>query len=175
MNMESTDSSNSAQSHTKSPWYYSALAASVIGAALSITILSLLVVNYVRYRAGNVRMEGELDSLNVKLAQESDDAKALTEEIRQLDLRFRQAKFRWLGFAKTGAFLLLGGIVVFLAGAKYAAGFTEKPPNPQPENGAGVEQIRHAAQSRWSVIACHASNLTPAMARWLTFLQHKRF
>ena len=96
MNMASTDSNDSTQSQPQSPWYYSALAVSIIGAALSITILSLLVVNYARYRAGNIRMEAELETLNAKLAQESDDSEALADEIRQLEGRVNLPLFPFL-------------------------------------------------------------------------------
>jgi outer membrane protein assembly factor BamB len=157
--MKSSNGDNSVGVQTVSPWYRSAAAAAVVGAVFSVIILSLIVANYIRGRVYEARLEKKLENLKIELGANPANEPALIEQIRNLDLRFRRSKVQRLYLSRTGGWLLLGGLAVFLVGAKCRDSFRKKmpaPPNKQalcPGGDAGSEQIRQAAMARWSVAA----------------------
>jgi len=164
------------------PWYRSAAATAVVGAVFSVIILSLIVANYIRGRVYEVRLEKRLENLKIEMAANPANEQALIEQIRNLDLQFRRSKVQRLYLSRTGGWLLLGGLGVFLVGAKCSlcrVGLAPPnsrsriaetsgglkptlrlkmpaPPRKQalcPGGDAGSEQIRQAAMARWSVAA----------------------
>jgi outer membrane protein assembly factor BamB len=157
--MKSSNGDNSVGVQTVSPWYRSAAATAVVGAVFSVIILSLIVANYIRGRVYEARLEKRLENLKIEMAANPANEQALIEQIRNLDLQFRRSKVQRLYLSRTGGWLLLGSLAVFLVGAKCRDSFKKKmpaPPNkqaPGPGGDAGSEQIRQAAMARWSVTA----------------------
>jgi len=75
----------------------------------------------------------------------------LQKDIRQLDLEFRQ-KFRHrLALDKTGAWLLLGGMLVLVLAAGKAAALQKTLPLPEPKTDAGELSVKLASRARWSL------------------------
>jgi len=99
------------------------------------------------------RWEKKLENLRIEISNQPEDEQALLEEIRRLDLEFRRAMFRGRDFSRTGSYLLLTSLAVFVIGVKWADTFKKKTPAPQPRQGAASEQIRQAVLARWSVAA----------------------
>jgi outer membrane protein assembly factor BamB len=79
------------------------------------------------------------------------DVEATLVEIRAEDLHLRQEYFAQRRFAARGAWLLLGGMAVFLAASKLATTLGRKLPVPDSPNGALDADTRRARVGRWSV------------------------
>ncbi|MCK4291740.1 MAG: PQQ-binding-like beta-propeller repeat protein [Planctomycetes bacterium] len=151
--MKSPDNNTSGDVQAVSAWHRSAVATALVGAVFSVIVLALIVGNYIRGRVHETRWEKKLENLRIEISNQPDDEQALLEEIRRLDLEFRRAMFRVLDFSRTGSYLLLASLSVFVIGIKWAGTFKEKMPAPQPQQGAASEQIRQAMLARWSVAA----------------------
>jgi outer membrane protein assembly factor BamB len=81
------------------------------------------------------------------------DNVALNEALQRLDLESRQDYFRQKWFAVSGAALLCGGLIVFLAAARWAAVLARRPPLPQTAAPAGDWQAGWTPAARWTVAA----------------------
>jgi outer membrane protein assembly factor BamB len=92
----------------------------------------------------------QLLALREKLAAEPKN-EPLQKEIRQLDLKFRQKFRRRLALDKTGAWLLLGGMLALVLAAGQAAALKKTLPLPQPKTDAGEQSIRLTSRARWSL------------------------
>jgi outer membrane protein assembly factor BamB len=94
----------------------------------------------------------QLLALKEKLAAEPNN-QPLQNEIRRLDLQFRQKFRRRLALDRTGAWLLLGGALALALAAGKAAALGATPPLPQPKTDAGEQFLKRAARARGSVAA----------------------
>lgn len=74
-------------------------------------------------------------------------------EIRRLDLEFRERYVRRLSLDRTGGWLLVGGMAVMLLAAQQATKLQAKPWLPKLKPDANSEARRSTVQSRWSVAA----------------------
>lgn len=133
-----------------SAWYQTAVRTAIIGGAFSLIVLALLVQNYVRRTVADARRTEELDKLKIEVLEQPNNEQ-LVSRIRRLDLQVRQNKVRRLDFSRKGSYLLIGGIVVFLIGMKWAHAFAKKLPSPQPKGDDEEKQISEAMWARWAV------------------------
>ena len=79
------------------------------------------------------------------------------QSIRDLDLLLRQAHFRHLARARTGAWFLAGGGVIFVLAMYQVASVEKQRPRPKPRSGAPQDRVLRAADhARWSVAASGA-------------------
>ncbi len=122
----------------------------VAGVFSVLVALSMLVG---RFQAG---FGVPLESPQVKQLKEelrlnpSDEQKK--RSIRELDLQLRQQHFRHLTRARSGAWFLAGGGVVFLLAMYQVASLEKQRPRPKPRVGSPQERVvRSAARARWSV------------------------
>lgn len=76
---------------------------------------------------------------------------SLRNEIRQLDLEFRQRYFRRLALNVTGGWLLVAGVGALLVAARSANRLTQLPPKPQRRTDAQSLALQAASRARWSV------------------------
>lgn len=76
--------------------------------------------------------------------------------IRALDLELRARYFRQLSRSASGAYLLIGGVVVFLIAAAQCARYRKQPPMPKPSSGA-TDPAKAAKIARWAVSATGAT------------------
>jgi len=127
-----------------------AVRVATVGGAFSIIVLSLLLVNYVQRTVFDERRVNLLDSLKLEARGQADNEQ-LIERIRQLDLKVRQDRIRRLAFSHTGAYLLVGGVVVFLAGAMWAASLKKEVHVPEACGEASGRQIRQSRLARLAV------------------------
>lgn len=77
----------------------------------------------------------------------------LKQEIRRLDLEFRQRYRRRLLLDRTGGWLLIGGLAVMVAAARQAAKLRAPPPMPTPDPMAELRARREAARARRAAAA----------------------
>ena len=117
------------------------------------SVLVALAMLLGRFQAGfGVPLESsQLKQLKEELRlNPSDEQKK--RSIRELDLRLRQQHFRHLARARSGAWFLAGGSVLFLLAMYQAASLEKKRPRPKSRVGTPQERVvRAAARARWSV------------------------
>jgi outer membrane protein assembly factor BamB len=121
-----------------------------IAGLFCLLVCAILVYEHFAAATNDPWKSPQLLALKEKLAAEPKN-ELLQQQIRQLDLNFRQKFRRRLALDRTGAWLLLGGgLVLALAAAKAAA--LKKPlPLPQPQRDAGQQAVRLASRARWSL------------------------
>jgi len=80
------------------------------------------------------------------------------QSLREVDLRLRQQHFRQLARVRSGAWLVVGGIVVFLFAMYQVARLENRRPRPERKSDSPQERAARAAtKARWSVAASGAA------------------
>lgn len=130
--------------------YRTAVRTMIVAGAFSAVVCALLLADYARRQAKDPSEDQQYQALKVALGKEP-TANELKTQIRQLDLRLREEYFRGRRFAATGAWLLLGGIVVFLIAAKCASTIRRKLPMPEPQVMPEDRETPMMGIARWSV------------------------
>ena len=138
-----TESVNTAQT-----WYRTFVWIAVVGGIFSVIVCALLISNYIQGKTEEPLESAELIELRTMLRDQPND-ESLKERIRSVDLQLREEYFRRRQFSTYGAYLLIGGVAVFLIGLKSALEFRKKLPMPQPAEQDG--ESRMAKMSRWSI------------------------
>ncbi|UCE48664.1 MAG: PQQ-like beta-propeller repeat protein [Phycisphaerales bacterium] len=133
-------------------WYRAAVATAVISAAFSLIVCVFMAANYGRSKIIDTPEELELLDLRAEVPDRPDDEQ-LVSRIRELDLHIRQKRARAIFRSRKGSFLLLGGVVVFLIGAKCADSLRKKLPALPSQGDRQNKQVRDAMWSRWAVTA----------------------
>ena len=112
--------------------YQAAVGTAIVAGTFCLLVgVTLAVAHFQRTTVGLDESE-ELNNLRATLLKLSDaDARqAMLENIRRRDLELRQDFFGRRAFTKTGGYLLLAGLVVFIAGAGLAAACRKRLPTP---------------------------------------------
>jgi len=109
----------------------------------------------------------QLLALKEKLRAAPTD-ESLRNEIRRLDLEFRQRYFRRLALNVMGGWLLVGGAVVLLFAAKNSWRLLQPPPMPPRRGSIGTIPPPGVSPSRWSVVGVGALVGTGLVALALT-------
>jgi len=152
---ESGNDNSSLNAGSVSPWYRTAIATAVVGAAFSLIVCLFMAANYGRSRVIDTPAELELLALRAEIPNRPDDEQLLSR-IRQLDLEIRQKRARAIFRSRRGSYLLLGGVIVFLIGAKCADSLKKRLPAPPSQDDRQKVQARDATWGRWAVIAACA-------------------
>ncbi len=133
-------------------WYRGALVVAVVSAVFCLFVSGVLIYQHVRYGMADPMDDARFVALiEQQRAQPTDSA--LDQRLQTLDLQLRDSYFLHRRRAALGAWLLLGGAVLFLASAKLAASMRRRLPAPQPappdpDNGQQV-----LSRARWAVVA----------------------
>ena len=130
MSHDNLDNSAAAARYRAAAW------TAAIAVAFSVVVCVVLALNVRVILADDPMGSPELLELHERVRKAPADAAARLR-YRELDIELRGEYFRRLRLAGYGAFLLLGGLVVFLAAGKYALTFRAKLPHPAP---AGQER-----------------------------------
>jgi len=127
--------------------YRTAVAVAFIAAAFSIAITAALMVSVFRPQA-NLLDDQKLRDLKDQLWRNPEE-ESLKSQIREVDRVTRLAYLRHMHFLHTGAYLLLGGMILFIVAAKSAAKLSGPimPPAKVLETGAW----RDSLPSIWSI------------------------
>ena len=145
-----TQSTDAADATFAAAAYQGAVWTAAVAGIFSLIVCGLLAVNHVKGQALDPRDSQAVAELKKALSQDARN-EALKKQIRELDLALRRDYFRRTAFANRGAFLLVGGLVVFLAALKSACDLRKKLPMPQGTMHERGEEARAAATARRSV------------------------
>ena len=149
---ESHNHKTPVNAETSASWYRIAVATAVVGAAFSLIVCVFIAANYGRSLIIDTPDELELLGLRAEIPKRPDDEQ-LVSRIRELDLHIRQKRARAIYRSRKGSFLLLGGVIVFLIGAKCADSLRKKLPAIPSQGDRQNGQAREAKWSRWAVTA----------------------
>ncbi len=131
-------------------WYRTFVWMAVVGGIFSLIACALLISNHIQGRTEEPLESAELIELRTMLREQPDD-ESLKEQIRVIVLKLREEYFQRHQFSTYGAYLLIGGVTVFLIGIKSALTFRKKLPMPQAEASEQDEESRMTKMSRWSM------------------------
>jgi len=141
---------NAGQENLPRAAYRAWLAAAWIAAVFCLALSATLLYQRATATTNDPWKSPQLRELKARLAQAPKDTQIKTQ-IRALDLEYRQRFFRRLRMDRTGGWLLLGGVTVFLLAAQQAAGLRKTQAAPQPSPDAAAEALRQAGHARWAV------------------------
>jgi outer membrane protein assembly factor BamB len=155
-------------------WHRTAKTTAIVGAVFTGILTALLIANLIGSTILGPSREDRLEAMRLEL-QKDPDNEALVSEIRQLDLRIRRDMFWRLDFARKGAFLLLGSVVVLLVAGKIAHDLSKELPRPQHVANRGEIQVREAKHARWAVLGTAGFLVVGmvflGMSGWVVFVQ----
>ena len=109
--------------------YRVARGVAVVAFVFSLIVCILLIANYLQLKAVDPLNNPALNSLLEKLQMEPNDVE-LRDEIRAIDLLARKAYFTSQWQIRTGGFMLLAGIVLFIVCIKIMKGLRPRIPQP---------------------------------------------
>jgi len=121
-----------------------------VAGVFSLIVCALLLYDYSLRGSEKLLEDQPYLALKSLLATQPDN-EDLAVAIREADVHRRQKHFRQRAFATSGAWLLLGGVVVFLVAAKSAATLRRKLPEPGPQTSPKDIETEWTALGRWSV------------------------
>jgi outer membrane protein assembly factor BamB len=133
-----------------SPLYRSLVLTGWIAGMFCLAVCGVMVYEHVAAATKDPWKAPQLMALMEKLAAEPKN-QALQEEIRQLDLKYRQNYRHRLALDKTGGWLLVGGALTLVLAAGKAAALKKAVPLPEPKPDGGGQFQKAAARARWSV------------------------
>jgi len=128
-----------------------ALAVAGIAGVFSAVVATLLVANYIQIRLVAPLDEPHLAELRQELIKSPAATPEVVKQIETLDLLARKAFLTSQDHIRIGAWLLLGGVAVFLVALRLAAKL--KPRLPAPESGIAPETFWHARRHASRLIA----------------------
>lgn len=123
--------------------------------AFSILLALAMLVGHARGRVNDPWRSPRLLDFKEKLRLNPMD-EALKQQIRALDLQLRQRYFQHLWRMDSGAYLLLGGVALFIVACALSARGGRPTALPQPRPDADSQAPQAAMASRWSVAASGA-------------------
>lgn len=126
-----------------------------IAAAFCALLGALLLYNYFGATNNDPWKSPQLLALKARLVAEPKN-EAVKEEVRRLDLEFRQHYRRRLALSQLGGWLLLGGAVVLVITGRTAVKLRAPLPSPRHDPDAVMRSQRRARQSRWAVAGAGA-------------------
>jgi len=139
-----------------------------VALAFSAVVLVLMLINAVAARSAYPVNVARLEALQHDLRIRPDD-EALRKRVRDEDRRIRTAYFRHRDFALRGAWLLLGGIVVFLIAAEVARRAHAESPTPRPDAAA---RARAAAEATYRALVGVGGILAGALLTLTVLSRH---
>jgi len=119
-----------------------------VAAILSLLVALGLLAGYRSARLDDPLRSPQLREAKSKLRAAPGD-EALKKQIRALDLSLRERYFRQLRRTTSGAWLLAGGVALFVIASRRAG--VGRTPAPMPGRAGGAPAASLAAKSRWAV------------------------
>lgn len=145
MEPTTTKSTSEAQPVT---WTTAGIRTAVVSGAFTLAVLAMLIVNHFQAKSVTPLDNPQMIELKKQLAVNSNND-PLKKEIRALDLQLRQKHYRHIVIGNYGAWLLLGGMVVFLISIKPV---THRKKLPKPEKLDAAGYALENAQTRYAVV-----------------------
>jgi len=142
-------------------WHKGALRVALVAGLFSLIVVVLLGINFGKRRGVAPVDEKQIEAMKVHLRETPDDEQ-LIEVIRQLDLKVRHDRMRWLVFSGKGVFFLVCGLSILFGSLKFAGAVSKEPPCPGGGSTTVAKQVRRAALSRCGVSVTFVILLTGA-------------
>ncbi len=145
-----------APSRTESPpeagraWHRALVATAWIAGGFCAVLCAVMLYGHLAATTNDPWKSPQLIALKAKLVAEPGN-ESLKQEIRKLDLEFRQHYRRRLALDGLGGWLLLGGALVLVLAARQAADLEKKLPLPRPKSEPAAQAMRLSARARGSV------------------------
>ncbi len=131
--------------------YRTAARTAIVAATFSAIVAALLVYDYLHRTMKDPSQTTARDSLKAAQKQQPEN-KVIEDELRRLDEESRQEFFRQRWFARSGAALLCGGVIVFLVAVRWATMLARRPPLVLPAAPTGDWEASWTPAARWTVI-----------------------
>ena len=128
---------------------------SIIAGVFSLAVGLMMLFGHLSSDAIDPLKSPSLKALKEKLRLDPAN-EPMKQQIRQSDLELRARYFRQLSQAASGAYVLLGGVFVFIIAATQCARYQKQPPEPKAKTGAATDASHAAKIARWSVSAAGA-------------------
>jgi outer membrane protein assembly factor BamB len=160
------------ESKASSSGYQAAVGASIVGGAFLVIVICLLGFTFFQVKVTDEQRALKLEAMKKELASRPNDEQFL-QQIRELDLKIRKDTIRRRLFLQKGAFLAIGGLVVFFAGLKIASLYKQKLPDPQISIDERNQQVQQAIQTRLAVTI--ALVILAAVSIFLAFSETTEF
>jgi len=130
--------------------YAIALGAAIVAGAFSVVVGVEVVTHWLESQRWDPFDSPMLARMREEAIKENFSDAALVEEIRGYELSLRREYYYRQAFARWGGWLLLSGVVAFLAAVKYAVDCRKEA--PRPAGGAAPEDAPWTASAaRWAV------------------------
>ena len=130
--------------------YAIALGAAIVAGAFSVVVGVEVVAHWMESQRWDPFDSPMLARMREEAIKKNFSDAALVEEIRGYELSLRREYYYRQAFARWGGWLLLSGVVAFLAAVKYAVDCRKEA--PRPAGGAAPEDApRTASAARWAV------------------------
>jgi outer membrane protein assembly factor BamB len=136
----------------QNPHYQAAVSSLIVSAVFWVLTGFLLAVQFYHLKVTDERRSRKLEALR-HVFQTSGPDEALTEEIRQLDARFRRDHLARLQFLHRGSglFILFGAVLI--ATILWVRSFHKPLPHPGPLDDRTALAVQTARKARWAVSA----------------------
>lgn len=159
----SSATTNPASAPESDQGYRLARRVAAVAGVFSLVVSALLLSNYAYRLVKDPLDSDQFRALKVQLAQKPRDEEIKTQ-IRELDLELRDAYFRQRRFSEIGAYVLLGGMLVWAGAARTATVLRRRLPRPGPCPCPQDQESRTNAMARWGVAGLAAVVLGGAAA-----------
>ncbi len=130
--------------------YLAAVRCAWVAGLFSLIVTVLLAADYVQREAKDPFESPAFQQLKAALAEQPENVQ-LREQLRRLDLELRRRHFHHLRFAQFGGWLLLAGVLVWIASYKTATVLHRRLPMPQAADVAEDPQWEFQRRTRWAV------------------------
>lgn len=154
---------STAPARESDPGYRLARRVAAVAGVFSVVVSALLLGNYAHRLVKDPLDSDQFRALKAQLAQKPRDQEIKTQ-IRDLDLELRDAYFRQRRFSEIGAYLLLGGLLVWAGAARTATVLRRRLPQPGPCPCPQDHESLTNAMARWGVAGLAVAILGGAAA-----------
>ncbi len=134
----------------KDAWARVAIQTAIVAAVFVAVAGALLAWDYSRRLAKDPLESDQFKALKADLAAQPQDEN-LKAQVRDLDRLLRSQYFAQRGFASAGAWVLLGGMVVFLIALRTAATLRRRLPQPEVHPMPADPEGRSTRAARWAI------------------------
>ena len=128
-------------------WTATGFRTALVSGLFTLVVLGLMVFNHIQAQAVNPLDHPEMARLKAAISKTPKDEN-LKSQLRALDFELRRKHYRHVVLGNYGAWLLLGGMTVFLISIKPA---TNRKKLPKPQKLSAAEYARENAQTSYAV------------------------
>jgi len=145
---DATKDDHPAEGSSARAWYRAAVGTAAVAGLFSLIVLVLMLAHHSRVE--DLKDSAEMKTMKRALYEQPKNDE-LRNRIRAFDVEIRKRYFAPRELNAQGAYLLLGGLVVFFVAIKSAVTLRKRLPMPRATSGQRGERARAARMASWSV------------------------